>query len=104
MVLLPTRKSGPSRIPSKDGPIASPVGPACSPAAKRGSAPAGRSVAFLENNRMTPSYDRSRTLSVSTAEEIRAAFPALGRRHGGYPVAYFDGPGGTQVPLRVVEA
>jgi cysteine desulfurase family protein (TIGR01976 family) len=31
-------------------------------------------------------------------------FPALARCHNGYPVAYFDGPGGTQVPRSVVEA
>jgi cysteine desulfurase family protein (TIGR01976 family) len=37
-------------------------------------------------------------------EAIRAEFPALARRHGGRPVAYFDGPGGTQVPRAVVEA
>jgi cysteine desulfurase family protein (TIGR01976 family) len=36
--------------------------------------------------------------------EIRAAFPALERRHQGHPVAYFDGPGGTQVPRSVVNA
>ena len=36
--------------------------------------------------------------------QIRPAFPALERRHGGSPVAYFDGPGGTQVPRRVVTA
>jgi cysteine desulfurase family protein (TIGR01976 family) len=41
---------------------------------------------------------------VKTTEEIRAHFPALERRHSGYPVAYFDGPGGTQVPRPVVEA
>lgn len=35
---------------------------------------------------------------------VRAAFPALARRHAGQPVAYFDGPGGTQVPSPVVEA
>src|SRR5262245_59406380 len=35
---------------------------------------------------------------------VRAAFPALGRVHGGAPVAYFDGPGGTQVPRSVVDA
>ncbi|HEV2836603.1 MAG TPA: cysteine desulfurase-like protein [Pyrinomonadaceae bacterium] len=35
--------------------------------------------------------------------EIRKAFPALERVHNGYPVAYFDGPGGTQVPRYVVE-
>ena len=37
-------------------------------------------------------------------EEIRARFPALRRRYGGMPVAYFDGPGGTQVPQAVVDA
>jgi cysteine desulfurase family protein (TIGR01976 family) len=35
---------------------------------------------------------------------LRSAFPALDRRHRGHPVAYFDGPGGTQVPKPVVEA
>ncbi len=37
-------------------------------------------------------------------EAIRALFPALERQGGGYPVAYFDGPGGTQVPRVVAEA
>ena len=36
--------------------------------------------------------------------EVRAQFPALQRVHNQYPVAYFDGPGGTQVPRIVVEA
>ena len=36
--------------------------------------------------------------------QVRAAFPALDRRHRGAPVAYFDGPGGTQVPRAVVDA
>ncbi|MGI8432088.1 MAG: cysteine desulfurase-like protein [Chthoniobacterales bacterium] len=40
---------------------------------------------------------------LSTAK-IRAQFPALERREGTKPVAYFDGPGGTQVPRAVVEA
>jgi cysteine desulfurase family protein (TIGR01976 family) len=35
---------------------------------------------------------------------LRAAFPALERVHEGRPVAYFDGPGGTQVPRAVVDA
>ncbi len=35
---------------------------------------------------------------VASVTEIRAAFPALARQHGGRPVAFFDGPGGTQVP------
>jgi cysteine desulfurase family protein (TIGR01976 family) len=35
---------------------------------------------------------------------VRRYFPALERRYEGVPVAYFDGPGGTQVPRQVVEA
>ncbi len=42
--------------------------------------------------------------AVAGVEEIRARFPALERREGGVPVAYFDGPGGTQVPRSVVDA
>ena len=34
----------------------------------------------------------------------RRDFPALDRKHEGTPVAYFDGPGGTQVPRQVVDA
>jgi cysteine desulfurase family protein (TIGR01976 family) len=34
----------------------------------------------------------------------RKQFPALERVHNGYPVAYFDGPGGTQVPRPVADA
>ncbi|HET8836034.1 MAG TPA: cysteine desulfurase-like protein, partial [Gemmatimonadales bacterium] len=41
---------------------------------------------------------------VRPTAEIRALFPALERRHRGHPVAYFDGPGGTQVPGAVAEA
>ncbi|HEU4712290.1 MAG TPA: cysteine desulfurase-like protein [Pyrinomonadaceae bacterium] len=40
---------------------------------------------------------------VAPVSEIRSHFPALERVHNGYPVAYFDGPGGTQVPRFVVE-
>lgn len=35
---------------------------------------------------------------------IRNAFPALERVHKSHPVAYFDGPGGTQVPRAVSQA
>ena len=35
---------------------------------------------------------------------IRSHFPALSRIHAGLPVAYFDGPGGTQVPRAVPDA
>ncbi len=41
--------------------------------------------------------------TVASVPEIRKQFPALERIHNGYPVAYFDGPGGTQVPRYVVE-
>lgn len=37
-------------------------------------------------------------------EIIREHFPALARQHNGQPVAYFDSPGGTQVPRKVVDA
>ncbi len=50
---------------------------------------------------MSPLEARSDVLPV---DRIRAAFPALGRRENGLPVAYFDGPGGTQVPSSVVDA
>ncbi len=36
--------------------------------------------------------------------DLRRQFRALDRRHRGLPIAYFDGPGGTQVPEPVIEA
>lgn len=47
---------------------------------------------------------RESTSTVATVNEIRSRFPALERSHKGFPVAYFDGPGGTQVPRDVVDA
>ncbi|MCY3999247.1 MAG: cysteine desulfurase-like protein [Bacteroidetes bacterium] len=40
----------------------------------------------------------------ATVDRIRKSFPALRRKHHGYPVAYLDGPGGTQVPSVVTDA
>jgi cysteine desulfurase family protein (TIGR01976 family) len=40
----------------------------------------------------------------ASTDEIRAHFPALQRVHNGRPVAYFDGPGGTQVARGVADA
>jgi cysteine desulfurase family protein (TIGR01976 family) len=40
----------------------------------------------------------------ASTSEIRSNFPALERKHNDFPVAYFDGPGGTQVPRAVAEA
>ncbi|HZC33563.1 MAG TPA: cysteine desulfurase-like protein [Candidatus Bathyarchaeia archaeon] len=37
-------------------------------------------------------------------DALRAEFPALALEQHGRPVAYFDGPGGTQVPQRVIDA
>ena len=44
------------------------------------------------------------TSQVASTEQIRASFPALLRRENGQAVAYFDGPGGTQVPEQVAAA
>ncbi len=44
------------------------------------------------------------TSSTISTEEIRKQFPALERVHNGFPVAYFDGAGGTQTPRVVVDA
>ena len=40
-------------------------------------------------------------MTLAAVDSIRSHFPALGRTHGRHPVAYFDGPGGTQVPSPV---
>ena len=42
--------------------------------------------------------------TVASVNDIRAQFPALERRQAGEAVAYFDGPGGTQVPRAVADA
>jgi cysteine desulfurase family protein (TIGR01976 family) len=44
------------------------------------------------------------TAAVQDVERIRTAFPAVERLEGSAPVAYFDGPGGTQVPRVVADA
>src|SRR5947199_4208343 len=58
----------------------------------------------LMSTTLQKQYGFSRTEMMIPVEEIRRCFPALTRTHHGYPVAYFDGPGGTQVPQPVVEA
>ena len=37
-------------------------------------------------------------------DALRGEFPALAREENGRPVAFLDGPGGTQVPQRVIDA
>ncbi len=51
-----------------------------------------------------PHPDAPPSHNVHDVQRIRAAFPALERTHGGAVVAYFDGPGGTQVPRVVTDA
>jgi cysteine desulfurase family protein (TIGR01976 family) len=53
---------------------------------------------------MTTTATRDAANLAIPVNEIRAHFPALVRREGAHPVAYFDGPGGTQVPLTVADA
>jgi cysteine desulfurase family protein (TIGR01976 family) len=40
---------------------------------------------------------------IASVDDVRRDFPALTRRHNGNAVAYFDGPGGTQVPRHVAD-
>jgi len=49
-------------------------------------------------------YSSAAATAMTSTDEIGQRFPALARTHNGYSVAYFDGPGGTQVPRAVVEA
>src|SRR5687768_14060247 len=43
-------------------------------------------------------------LTPPLVEHCRRQFPALARRVNDRPAIFFDGPGGTQVPQRVIEA
>ncbi|CAN5896790.1 cysteine desulfurase-like protein [soil metagenome] len=43
-------------------------------------------------------------MTIRSLDAIRADFPALARRERDHAVAYFDGPGGTQVPQSVADA
>src|SRR5690606_17750388 len=43
-------------------------------------------------------------LTLPLVAELRRQFPALLRTHNGQTIAYFDGPAGTQVPQRVIDA
>ena len=67
----------------------------------------------LENPKAAPgpyslavdeSANASSCAEMKSPEPIREQFPALSRIHNGQPIAFFDGPGGTQVPRCVVEA
>ena len=78
--------------------------------ARRGSRPRGSGTSDRTPRRHPDQVTRHpmpKTIEQTTAASvgtIRSRFPALPRTHDGHPVAYFDGPGGTQVPQVVVDA
>jgi cysteine desulfurase family protein (TIGR01976 family) len=43
-------------------------------------------------------------MTIFDVDAIRGRFPALSLTHDGRPMAFFDGPGGTQVPESVIDA
>ena len=45
-----------------------------------------------------------RTVPALDPTSIRAQFPSLAQTINGHPAAFLDGPGGTQVPQRVIDA
>jgi cysteine desulfurase family protein (TIGR01976 family) len=51
-----------------------------------------------------PPYRKDRDMSPFDLAWIRAQFPALAETVGDRPAVFFDGPGGTQVPQRVIDA
>jgi len=50
------------------------------------------------------SITQSETSSSLDLRWIRTQFPALAQTVNGHPAVFFDGPGGTQVPQRVIDA
>jgi len=47
---------------------------------------------------------QNETLTTLDVKRIRAEFPSLTRTVNGHPAVFLDGPGGTQVPQRVIDA
>lgn len=54
--------------------------------------------AWLRARRPHTKSEIEAAMPLATIDEIRSHFPALKRLHGGQKAAFFDGPGGTQVP------
>ena len=51
-----------------------------------------------------PIYIKQASEHAFDVDTLRSQFPALERKLNGQPVAYFDGPAGSQVPLQVADA
>src|SRR5215510_9166917 len=67
----------------------------------RGRAPSSKRPRFRASSLRYAARDPMTTPTTRpppSIDQVRSQFPALERRHNGSPVAYFDGPGGTQVP------
>jgi len=47
---------------------------------------------------------QTETVPALDVTRIRAQFPSLSQTVNGHPAVFFDGPGGTQVPRRVIDA
>ena len=47
---------------------------------------------------------QNETVAALNVESLRAQFPSLSRTVNGNPAVFLDGPGGTQVPQRVIDA
>jgi cysteine desulfurase family protein (TIGR01976 family) len=54
---------------------------------------------LLESSQLTP-----KTTKPLDLDWVRSQFPSLSREVNGRPAAFLDGPGGTQVPQRVIDA
>jgi cysteine desulfurase family protein (TIGR01976 family) len=85
-------------------PVNDPSGNARTPFARAPGRLSAADLEALQDPSMTPPIRPAESSNVAETARIRADFPALARREGGQAVAYFDGPGGTQVPRVVVEA
>src|SRR5262245_65136657 len=62
-------------------------------------APALRPLRSRKNNVQSPTV-----FDEETCYRCRGDFPSLWRTFGTHPVAFLDGPGGTQVPKSVIDA
>jgi cysteine desulfurase family protein (TIGR01976 family) len=64
-----------------------------------------RFVSQLKMNSSTlETTQRTRAIKPLELAWVRSQFPSLSRQVNGYPAAFLDGPGGTQVPQRVIDS
>jgi cysteine desulfurase family protein (TIGR01976 family) len=62
-------------------------------------------VSQLKMNSSTlETTQRTRAIKPLELAWVRSQFPSLSRQVNGYPAAFLDGPGGTQVPQRVIDS